>query len=70
MPLAGVPVLGTPSSWVQHNIDPITAQEPADRVAYEDIPPGWRLIRLTGSTVADGRVDSAVVRVAETTARL
>jgi 3',5'-cyclic AMP phosphodiesterase CpdA len=70
VPLAGVPVLGTPSSWVQHNIDPITAKEPADRVAYEDIPPGWRLIRLTGSTVEDGRVDSAVVRVGETTARL
>ena len=58
--IAGVPVLGTPSSWVQHSI---TAQEPADKVSYEDLPPGFRVIRLRGSTVGDGAIDTEVVRI-------
>jgi hypothetical protein len=57
----GVPVLGTPSSWIQHSIISSSAEQqqqqqppplpPRDRVAYEDIPPGWRLIRLSGGSV-------------------
>ena len=65
--ISGVPVLGTPSSWVQHDI---RAQAPLDRVAYEDLPPGWRLIRLRGTSVADACVDSVVVRVGKDIPRL
>lgn len=67
VPIAGVPVLGTPSSWVQHSI---TAPEPVDRVAYEDIPPGWRLIRLEGRTLENASVETVVVRVGVATPKL
>jgi Icc protein len=67
VPIAGVPVLGTPSSWVQHSI---TAPEPVDRVAYEDIPPGWRLIRLAGRTLQNASVETVVVRVGDGTPKL
>ena len=55
-----IPVIGTPSSWIQHSI---TAQEPADRVAYEDLPPGMRLISCDGDTATTATVSSKVIRV-------
>ena len=57
--IAGVPVLGAPSAWIQHSI---TARQPSDRVAYEDLAPGYRVLLLRGSTISDGTVDTEVVR--------